>query len=104
MTYPVCPQCGFASMFAVCSRCGTDRRNPPTPPNLQDLKPYGGQHVAVDHDGNVIGADDILGDLLSALAHRPLSEPRVATILHVPNPDDLDKILIEITAPEEIDQ
>ncbi len=96
MTYPVCPQCGFASMFAVCSRCGT--------PDLQDLKPYGGQHVAVDHDGRVIGADDILGDLLSAMAHRPQSEPRVATILHVPDPEDLDMILAELTAPEEIDQ
>jgi len=26
---PRCPHCGFASYFARCSRCGTDRRNAP---------------------------------------------------------------------------
>jgi hypothetical protein len=25
---PGCPVCGFASYFATCSRCGTDRREP----------------------------------------------------------------------------
>lgn len=39
LTGPRCPGCGFASYFAKCSRCGTDRREQPIAPISASLPP-----------------------------------------------------------------
>lgn len=36
---PNCPQCGFATYFVTCSRCGHDRREAPIAVRPQDLAP-----------------------------------------------------------------
>jgi hypothetical protein len=95
VAYDVCPQCGFASLFVVCSQCGVDRRDPPTPPDLDVLREWKGKHVAVDHKGNVLDGDDILGTLMARLS---AANVYPTTILQVPDDDSIDELLAALPA------